>query len=117
MLNKKTFNEAKELDYSSVQKAIGILLSFVPENKPIGTLQLSTSLGLNKSTVSRLIQVLVHFGLIQQDEASQEVLPGQNRCPFGKGRRGFAHGSTHPVRQAGNRIPEGHRLVKASVAK
>jgi len=84
MLNKKTFNEAKELDYSSVQKAIGILLSFVPENKPTGTLQLSTSLGLNKSTVSRLIQVLVHFGLIQQDEASRKYSLGRTAALLGK---------------------------------
>ena len=84
MLNKKTFNENKELDYSSVQKAIGILLSFVPENKPIGTLQLSTLLGLNKSTVSRLIQVLVHFGLIQQDEASRKYSLGRTAALLGK---------------------------------
>jgi DNA-binding IclR family transcriptional regulator len=84
MLNNKTFSEAKELDYSSVQKAIGILLSFVPENKPIGTLQLSQLLGLNKSTVSRLIQVLVHFGLIQQDEASRKYSLGRTAALLGK---------------------------------
>jgi len=84
MLNKKEFNENKELDYSSVQKAIGILLSFVPENKPIGTLQLSHSLGLNKSTVSRLIQVLVHFGLIQQDGESRKYSLGRTAALLGK---------------------------------
>lgn len=84
MQNKKTFNENKELDYSSVQKAIGILLSFVPENKPIGTLQLSHALGLNKSTVSRLIQVLVHFGLIQQDAASRKYSLGRTAALLGK---------------------------------
>ena len=84
MVNKKQFNEIKGLDYSSVQKAIGILLSFVPENKPIGTLQLSQSLGLNKSTVSRLIQVLVHFGLIQQDGASKKYSLGRTAALLGK---------------------------------
>ncbi len=84
MLNKKEFNGIKELDYSSVQKAIGILLSFVPENKPMGTLQLSNALGLNKSTVSRLIQVLVHFGLIQQDEVSRKYSLGRAAALLGK---------------------------------
>ena len=87
MLNrliKKEFNEVKELDYSSVQKAIAILTSFVPENKPIGTLQLSNLLGLNKSTVSRLIQVLVHFGLIQQDEVSKKYSLGRTAALLGK---------------------------------
>ena len=83
-LSKKEFNEVKELDYSSVQKAIAILLSFVPENKQIGTLQLSSMLGLNKSTVSRLIHVLVHFGLIQQDEISKKYSLGRTAALLGK---------------------------------
>ena len=46
----------KDLEYSSVQKAIGILLSFIPDNKAMGNLELSKSLGMNKSTISRLTQ-------------------------------------------------------------
>lgn len=80
----KKFHEVKELDYSSVQKAIGILLAFVPENQATGTLQLSKSLGLNKSTVSRLIQVLVHYGLIQQDANSKKYLLGRTAALLGK---------------------------------
>lgn len=80
----KKFHEIKELDYSSVQKAIGILLSFVPKNQATGTLQLSKSLGLNKSTVSRLIQVLAHYGLIQQDEKSKKYLLGRTVALLGK---------------------------------
>ena len=84
MHSDKKFHEVKALDYSSVQKAIGILLSFIPENQATGTLQLSKSLGLNKSTVSRLIQVLVHYGLIRQDEKSRKYLLGQTAALLGR---------------------------------
>ncbi len=77
------FKEDKELEYSSVQKAISILLAFVPDNKPKGNLQLSNLLGLNKSTVSRLIQVLVHYGLIQQDEESKKFELGKTAAILG----------------------------------
>ena len=77
------FSENKSLEYSSVQKAIAILLSFIPDNKPIGTLQLSEMLGFNKSTVSRLIQVLMHFGLVQQDEQTKKYLLGRTAAMLG----------------------------------
>jgi len=75
--------ENKALDYSSVQKAIGILLSFIPENKAMGNLELSKSLGLNKSTVSRLTHVLVHYGLIQQDEETKKYELGRTSALLG----------------------------------
>lgn len=77
MLNQNKFIENKNMEYSSVQKAISILLSFIPDNKAIGTLQLSKSLGLNKSTVSRLVHVLVQYGLIQQDEETKKYSLGR----------------------------------------
>lgn len=83
LITQDLFSENKSLEYSSVQKAIAILLSFIPENKPIGTLQLSESLGFNKSTVSRLIQVLMHFGLVQQDERSKKYLLGRTAALLG----------------------------------
>lgn len=79
----KKFNENKELEYSSVQKAILILLSFIPDNEPMGNLQLSKSLGLNKSTVSRLMQVLVHYQLIQQDEVTKKYELGRTAAQLG----------------------------------
>lgn len=83
MLNGKGFKENKKLEYSSVQKAISILLSFIPDNKAMGTLQLSKSLGLNKSTVSRLIQVLVHYGFIQQDRETKKYELGRTSALLG----------------------------------
>ena len=80
----KKFFAIKELDYSSVQKAIRILLSFVPHNKAVGTIELSKILGLNKSTVSRLIHVLAHFGLVQQDEVTKKYSLGITAASLGK---------------------------------
>lgn len=83
MLNENSFKENKDLEYSSVQKAISILLSFIPNNKPMGNLELSNLLGLNKSTVSRLIQVLVHYKLIQQDEDTKKYSLGRTSALLG----------------------------------
>ena len=72
------------MEYSSVQKAISILLSFIPDNKAMGTSQLSKTLGLNKSTVSRLTHVLVHYGLIRQDEETKKYSLGRTSALLGK---------------------------------
>ena len=77
------FTENKAVEYSSVQKAIGILLSFIPDNKAKGNLELSKSLGLNKSTVSRLIRVLAHYGLMQQDHETQKYELGKTSALLG----------------------------------
>jgi DNA-binding IclR family transcriptional regulator len=75
--------ENKDLEYSSVQKAIAILLSFIPNNKAMGNLELSKSLGMNKSTISRLAQVLAHYGLIQQDERTKKYELGRTSALLG----------------------------------
>lgn len=73
----------KALEYSSVQKAICILLSFLPGNKPAGNLELSNALALNKSTVSRLTRVLAHYGLLQQDNKTQKYELGRMSALLG----------------------------------
>lgn len=83
MMENEKFKAIKDLEYSSVQKAIRILLAFIPDNQPMGNLQLSNLLGLNKSTVSRLIQVLLHYGLIQQDEETKKFELGRTSALLG----------------------------------
>ena len=80
---RRKFTENKAVEYSSVQKAIGILLSFIPDNKAMGNLELSKSLGLNKSTVNRLLRVLAHYGLMQQDEETQKYELGRTSALLG----------------------------------
>jgi DNA-binding IclR family transcriptional regulator len=44
---------------------------------------MSEALGFNKSTVSRLIQVLVHFGLVQHDEMTKKYMLGRTAAMLG----------------------------------
>jgi len=77
------FTHNNDFEYSSVQKALAILLSFIPDNKPVGNLELSKALGLNKSTVSRLTHVLAHYGLMQQDEKNLKYQLGRTSALLG----------------------------------
>ena len=63
-------------DYGSVQKALQILLSFVPHNIEMGTLEISARLGIHRSTVSRLLSVLTGYGLLQQDPKTRKFTLG-----------------------------------------
>ena len=71
-------------DYSSVQKAIKILISFIPDNKEKGTLEISNKLGIHKSTVSRLSYVLTYYGLLQQDPETKKYKLGKTSADMGR---------------------------------
>lgn len=62
--------------YHSVQKALQILLVFVPRNNGMGTSEISVRLGLHKSTVSRLLNVLTSYGFLQHDEKTRKFRLG-----------------------------------------
>jgi DNA-binding IclR family transcriptional regulator len=67
---------AKPNNYHSVQKALQILLAFVPHNSDMGTLEISARLGLHKSTVSRLLNVLTSYGFLQHDAKTRKFRLG-----------------------------------------
>ena len=67
---------AKPNNYHSVQKALQILLAFVPHNNDMGTSEISTRLGLHKSTVSRLLNVLTSYGFLQHDAKTRKFRLG-----------------------------------------
>jgi IclR family transcriptional regulator, KDG regulon repressor len=67
---------AKPNDYHSVQKALQILLAFVPHNMNLGTSEISTRLGLHKSTVSRLLNVLTSYDFLQRDAQTRKFRLG-----------------------------------------
>lgn len=77
------FKEIKKLEYIAVQKALSILLCLMADNKSMGTLQLSKSLNLNKSTVSRLLQVLVYYGLVRKDKETRKYELGRTSALLG----------------------------------
>jgi DNA-binding IclR family transcriptional regulator len=73
----------KPEEYSSVQKAIEILLAFTTSNQEIGTLELSEKLHLHKSTVSRLLHILSHYELLRQDKKSKKYVLGRSAHDLG----------------------------------
>lgn len=66
----------KPNDYHSVQKALQILLAFVPHNTDLGTSDISTRLGLHKSTASRLLNVLSSYHFLQRDDKTRKYRLG-----------------------------------------
>jgi len=73
----------KPNDYSSAQKAIKILMAFIPQNQEIGTLELSKKLGFHKSTVSRLLRVLTYYQLLHQDPKTRKYTLGKTAADLG----------------------------------
>jgi DNA-binding IclR family transcriptional regulator len=76
--NKRTVGlmTKKPEEYSSVQKALEILMAFTPNGQPMRTLEISRKLNLHKSTVSRLIGVLSFHGFLTHDEKTKKYRLG-----------------------------------------
>lgn len=70
-------------DYRSVQKALQILLAFTPHNQAMGTMEVSQLLGLHKSTVSRLLNVLTHYHFLRQDPRTRKFNLGRSAAQIG----------------------------------
>lgn len=68
---------------NSVEKAITILLAFVPHNRSLGSSELSRMLGFTTSTVNRLLHILESFSLIQQDPITKRFTLGQAAVEIG----------------------------------
>jgi len=63
---------------TSAEKALNILLAFTPHNNEMGTTEISSKLGLNKSTTSRLIKLLVATKFLQQNPLTRKYMLGQS---------------------------------------
>lgn len=66
----------KASTHHSLAKALEILMAFAPHNQEIGTVQLSGRLGYHKSTVSRLLHVLMDYGFVRQSQESKKFTLG-----------------------------------------
>jgi DNA-binding IclR family transcriptional regulator len=64
--------------HRSLEKALEILLSFIPHNTEIGTLELSEALGFHRSTVSRLLHVLEKSGFVDQNPDTKKFVLGHS---------------------------------------
>ncbi len=68
---------------SSTEKALKIMMAFTPHNHPMGTLELSKKLGIHKSTVSRLLNLLADNGFLQKDSETKKYILGRAAAEIG----------------------------------
>lgn len=62
--------------HTAIEKALHILLAFVPYNKEMSTTELSERLGFHKATVSRTLQVLTRYGFLMQNPQTRKYILG-----------------------------------------
>lgn len=61
---------------NSIEKTLEILLSFYPNNAPIGTSELSKRMGFHKATTSRILLTLAEYGFLHQDLRTKQFSLG-----------------------------------------
>lgn len=69
---------------TAIEKALNILMAFVPENKETGTIEISKMLGLNKATASRILLTLAKKRFLQQDPKTRTFRLGQSALLLGR---------------------------------
>jgi IclR family acetate operon transcriptional repressor len=62
--------------HQSLERALTLLLAFDPQNSEMGTVELSALSGLHKSTVSRLLKVLVGYRFLSQNPETRKYSLG-----------------------------------------
>ena len=73
--------------HQSLEKALIILLAFEPQNREIWTVELSKMVSLHKSTVSRLLKVLMAYKFIQQNPQTKKFSLGSANIRLGQALR------------------------------
>ena len=82
-IKNKTQKAIKPAYSSSAEKALTILLAFAPYNNEMGTTELGRKLGIHKSTVSRLIKLLVATDFLQQNPLTKKYMLGKSALKIG----------------------------------
>jgi len=70
--------------HQSVERALEILLGFIPHNQGMREADISKNLGLHPSTVNRLLHVITRYGFLQQDRATKKYILGKSAVDMGK---------------------------------
>ncbi len=70
--------------HQSVERAMMILKVFTPINREMGIVEVSEILGLNRSTVNRLMKVLAHHGFLRQDSRTKKYSLGSAAAAIGR---------------------------------
>ena len=68
---------------NAIEKALQILLTFIPGNQEMGTVEISQKLGFHKATVSRILANLTKFGFIQQNLQTKKFRLGHSSLNLG----------------------------------
>jgi len=82
-LEKRNLRAPKQANSSSAEKALKILLAFVPYNNEMGTTEIGKKLGIHKSTTSRLIKLLVATNFLQQNPLNRKYMLGRSALKIG----------------------------------
>lgn len=72
------------MPYSSVEKTLTILSSFLPNNRERGTVEISNETGIHVSTVSRLLHILAGHGYLQLDSRTKKYSLGKTALDMGR---------------------------------
>jgi DNA-binding IclR family transcriptional regulator len=68
----------------AIGKAADIMKAFIPNNRELGTLDISRRLGLHKATASRILLTLVQEGFLLQDPDTKKFKLGRNALIMGR---------------------------------
>lgn len=74
----------EENKLNSIEKALEVLLAFIPYNRELGTGEISQKLGLHKATASRILRTLASKGFLQQDPATKKFTLGPSASDIGR---------------------------------
>ncbi|MFZ0451222.1 MAG: IclR family transcriptional regulator [Desulfatiglandaceae bacterium] len=75
--------EQKHSTHLSIERALDILMAFMPHNQELGTQEISLKMGLHKSTVNRLLHVLNSRGFLQQNTVTKKFRLGSSIVHLG----------------------------------
>jgi len=64
--------ETQQVTHQSIIRAVNFLKVLIPNNQPVGTNDLSKKFNINKSTVSRILNVMKENGLLYQDSDTRK---------------------------------------------
>ncbi len=70
--------------HNSIEKALLVLSNFENGNQPIGTVELAERLGLNKTTVSRIVNTLKRHNFLEQNPRTRQYGLGPKIATLGK---------------------------------
>lgn len=72
------------MEYNAIEKALLVLSNFAEQNHPIGTVELSERLMLNKTTTSRIMNTLKRHSFLEQNPLTKQYSLGTKVAELGK---------------------------------